>query len=96
MKETIFYILISIKTANGFESIGKFYVGNDRKRATVIFNQLQGNPDVTERAILTIDLIETVDDLPVNMKIITCTLRELGENCKIIVRETFKLLNLAV
>jgi hypothetical protein len=29
MKETTFYILISMRTINGFESIGKFYVGNN-------------------------------------------------------------------
>jgi len=95
MKETIFYILINIKTAGGFESVGKFYVGDDRKIAASIFNRLQGTPDVDEKTILTIDLVETVDDLPVNMKMITCTLKELGENCKIIVREGFKLLNLS-
>jgi hypothetical protein len=94
MKETVFYIVISIKTANGLESIGKFYIGNNREKARTVFSQLNGNPDVDERTILTLDLVETVNDLPLNMQMITCTLKELGDNCKIIVRETFKFLTL--
>ena len=94
MKETIFYILISIKTGNGFKSIGKFYVGDNRETATGIFHQLKGNPDVDEKTMLTFDLAETVNELPVNMQMIACTLQELAENCKIIVRETFKFINL--
>ena len=94
MKETIFYILISMRTINGFESVGKFYIGNNPETATAIFRQLSGNPDVDEKTILTLDLVETVNELPVNMQMITCTLKELAENCKIIVRETFKFFNL--
>jgi hypothetical protein len=94
MKETTFYILISMRTINGFESIGKFYVGNNPETAVSIFRQLSGNPDVDEKTILTLDLVETVNELPVNMQMIACTLKELADNCKIIVRETFKIFNL--
>jgi hypothetical protein len=38
--------------------------------------------------------METRDDLPVNLKLITCTLEELAENCKLITKEIFKINNL--
>jgi hypothetical protein len=95
MKETVFYILISIRTANGFENIGKFYVGDDRSSATGLFAQLKGNPQVDEKTLLYLELMETIDELPVNLLMKTCTLRELGENCKMITREIFKLFNLS-
>ena len=94
MKETIFYILLNIRTVKGFESFGKFIIGNNREAAAAIFSQLRGNPDVDEKTILTIDLVETINDLPLNIEMITCTLEELAVNCKIITKETFKYLNL--
>jgi hypothetical protein len=38
--------------------------------------------------------METVNELPVKIKTICCTLDELGHNCKLIARETFRLKNL--
>jgi hypothetical protein len=40
------------------------------------------------------DLIETVEGLPVNIKVINCRLDELTANCRIISKQVFKLLNL--
>jgi hypothetical protein len=40
------------------------------------------------------ELEETVNGLPVNLHMLACTLEELAYNTKIIVKETFKLLNL--
>ncbi len=94
MKETIFYILVSIKTARGFECIGKFYVGNNRLFANNIFKRLKGQEEINEKTVLTLDLMETQKELPVNMQMISCSLNELTENCRIIVKETFKLFNL--
>lgn len=94
MKTTTFYILISIKTANGFESIGKFFIGNNRMVAHSLFRQLKGNSNVDERTILTMELMETVEGLPLNLQIISCSLEELATNCRIITKETFKTINL--
>ena len=94
MKRNIFYALVSIKTPDGFESFGRFNLGNSRKAAANIFQQLKGNPEVDRKTILTIELIETVNELPVNLHILACTLEELAYNCKIITREVFKLHNL--
>jgi hypothetical protein len=68
MKETIFHILVSMKTPGGVENIGKFYVGDNRRTALGVFDQLKGNPEVDEKAILTLDLVETANNLPVNIK----------------------------
>jgi hypothetical protein len=94
MKETVFYILISIKTADGFESFAKFYIGNNRSFANTLFRKLKGRREVDENSVLTFDLMETKDGLPLNMQLLSCTLDELSENCKLITKETFKLINL--
>ena len=44
--------------------------------------------------MLTIELVETVNELPVNLHILACTLEELTYNCRIITKEAFKLHNL--
>ncbi len=93
MTSNTFYILISMRTPEGFESFGKYNLGNNRKTATAIFRQLKGSPDV-DQTMLTIELEETVNGLPVNLQMLGCTLEELGYNTKIIVKETFKFLNL--
>ena len=94
MKRNLFYAMVSIKTADGFESFGKFNLGNSRKAAANIFQQMKGNPQVDRKSMLTIELVETVYELPVNLHILSCTLDELAYNCKIIAKETFKLYNL--
>jgi len=94
MKRSVFYALVSIRTSDGFESFGKFNLGNSRKAAANVFQQLKGNPQVGRKTMLTIELVETVNELPVNLHILTCTLEELAYNCRIIVKETFKLHNL--
>jgi len=94
MTSNTFYILISMRTREGFESFGKYNLGNNRKTATAIFRQLKGSPDVDLKAMLTMEFEETVNGLPVNLQMVACTLEELAYNTRIIVKETFKLLNL--
>lgn len=94
MKENVFYVVLSIRTGDGFESFGKFNLGNKRKAAADVFHQLKGSPAVNEKTMLTIDLVEIVNGLPLNLQILGCTLEELAYNAKIITKETFKLLNL--
>lgn len=92
--ETQFYILLSLKTPKGFADYGQYFFGDDREAAYLLFDQLKGNRELSERAILHIDLVETVNELPVKVKALCCTLGELGENCKLITREIFRLKNL--
>ena len=95
MKENTFYVVLSIRTGDGFENFGKFNLVNNREAASEIFSQLKGSSAVDEKAMLTIDFMETINDLPVNFQIMACTLEELAYNCTIITKETFKIFNLA-
>jgi hypothetical protein len=92
--DTKFYILLTMKTPTGPESFAKFFIGNNRAVAYDLFRKLKGSPEVDERNVLHLDFMETKDDLPLNLKLITCTLDELAENCKLITKEVFKISNL--
>jgi hypothetical protein len=87
---TTFYILLSIKTPEGLENFGRFYIGNDRERAYELFGTLKGKDDIGDSDLLYLELMETVDNLPVNLKMKSCVLAEVGENCSLITREVFK------
>ncbi|MCC8424728.1 hypothetical protein [Mucilaginibacter sp. UR6-11] len=92
--KTQFYILLSLKTPAGFVNYGQYFFGNDREAAYALFGQLKGDKSLAAGAALHIDLMETVNELPVKIKTICCTLDELGYNTKLIAREIFRLKNL--
>jgi hypothetical protein len=94
MAETIFYIILNLRTPGGYESFGQFFVGNHAGFANNVFLQLKGNKTVDDSAVITLELRETRQGLPFNIQIISCSLQELAENCKIITREAFTLFNL--
>ncbi len=89
-----FYLLLSLKTAKGFETYGQYFLGEDRTCAESVFTGLKGATKFNEQALLHLDLMETINELPVKVKTKCCTLEELGDNCKWIAKETFRLLNL--
>jgi hypothetical protein len=45
---------------------------------------------IVKGCALQIDLMETRNDLPTNIKVLGCTLEELAENCKVITKVVFK------
>jgi hypothetical protein len=92
--ETVFYILLYIKTPQGFESFARFYIGNKDELARQLFNKLKGSVEEIDDCILQMDLMETQNNLPVNIKVIGCTLEEMAENCKVIAKEAFKIFTL--
>jgi len=89
-----FYLLLSIKTPGRFETYGQYFLGDDRQYALDIFEGLRGSEKIDNNAVLHLDFMETIDELPVKIKTKCCTLDELGDNCKWIAKETFRLLNL--
>jgi hypothetical protein len=91
--KTQFYILLSLKTPDGFETYGQYFFGNDRQLAYDLFDRLEGSPTFDSNP-LHIDLMETVDELPVKIKTLSCTLNQLANNCRLITREIFRLKNL--
>ena len=92
--ETAFYILLYMKTPKGFESFSRFYIGNRKDLAFHLFDRLKGSSEEIDDCILQMDLTETQNNLPVNIKMVGCTLEELAENCKIIAKEAFKIFTL--
>ncbi|MFD0766009.1 hypothetical protein ACFQZI_14190 [Mucilaginibacter lutimaris] len=92
--ETRFYILLSLKTPDGFIDYGQFFLGNDRSAANELFSQLKGSREINNTCLLHTDLMETVKGLPVKVKTICCTLDELALNSKLIAKEIFRLKNM--
>ena len=92
--ETAFYILLYIRTPRGFESFARFFIGNRDDLARQLFDQLKCTESDIEDCILQMDLMETKNNLPVNLKVIGCTLEQMAENCKIITKEAFKIFTL--
>jgi hypothetical protein len=92
--ETSFYILIYIKTPNGFEQFARFYMGDKEEMDYQLFDKLKGSEALIDDSVLQIDLMETKNNLPINLKVIGCTLEELAENCKIITKEAYKIFTL--
>lgn len=90
-----FYIMLNVKTIAGLERYGKFFLGDDQQVAYHLFEQLKGDREVNEKNILYIELMETQNNgLPVNLKLLSCTLDELMFNCRLITKEVFKFYNL--
>jgi hypothetical protein len=89
--KTTFYILLHVKTPKDMQTFGKFYIGNDHNAAYKLFNSLKGSTYLNGNCVLFAELMETQRGLPVNIKMLACTLNELSENCRIITKEIFKL-----
>lgn len=92
--EHAFYIVLHTQTVKGPESFGRFFIGHNKITAYALFQKLKGCSHVSEDNILFMELVELRDTLPVNIKMISCSLDELADNCRTITREVFKLVNL--
>ena len=92
--DTQFHIAFSFKIYGGYKTFAKFFIGDNREIAYAIFKKLKGSDEVNEINILCLDFIETWDGLPKNLKVKSCTLQQLSENCGIITKELFKFDNL--
>ena len=94
--DTLFCLVITLKTTKGTENIGHFHLGDDRERAIAIFRKLKGSSEIPENNLLSIEFRETKEDLPLNLKMISCTLEQLAENCRLVTKELFKNFNVRV
>jgi hypothetical protein len=94
--DTQYNIVLALRTPNGTETIAKFFLGNNEKPAHAVFKKLDGNQAVSEKDLIFMDFVETKNGLPGSMDMITCTLDQLAENCKIITKELFKLKSLSL
>jgi hypothetical protein len=89
-----FYVIVNLKAGKNYESYAKFFIGNKKSAAETIFQKLKGSKDVSEKNMLQLELTEISKGLPLNINLLSCTLEELAENCKIITKELFKQMNL--
>jgi hypothetical protein len=94
--DTLFCLVITLKTPGGTENIAHFHLGDDRKKALAIFEKLKGTTEINENNMLSIEFRETKEDLPFNLKIIFCTLEQIAENCRLITKELFKNYNVRI
>lgn len=92
--QTNFYIICHLATPTGPETYGRFEIGNDRNTAYRLFARLKGDKEVKGQNMLCLELMETMNELPVNVNILSCTLDELAENVRIITKEVFNQHNL--
>lgn len=89
-----FYIDISIQAQDGPKRIGRFELGTDRQSAYTLFKKLKGSPEINQKDMLYIELMEIANGLPLNFDIMTCDLQELGTNVMLVTQELFRVSNL--
>ena len=95
LEEPKYLIVINMYVGNGYVETGRLSVGADRTKATELFWQLNGNPVTDEIGLLRLDLIaRDGQGLDTVLHTLGCTLQELSENMKVIMVETFRILNL--
>lgn len=92
--ESEFHVLLSLKTPDGFVTYGQYDFGNEREAAYDLFDQLQGDKQITKNPLLNIDLMEMENGLPVKVRTISCNLDQLCFNSKLIAKAIFRLHNL--
>jgi hypothetical protein len=88
--ENGFHISCYLRTVQGFEKFARFELGTDRTFAYALFSELEGSTDTKETDTLTMELVESQKGLPLNLKIISCTLDQLSINCRHLTKEIFK------
>jgi hypothetical protein len=93
---TTIYIDIRIQTSEGPQRFARFDLGHDRDAGRRLFSNLKGSREVNSKDMLYIELVESVNELPVNLEILSCDLQQLGTNTMLITQEIFRLTNLRV
>jgi hypothetical protein len=95
LEETKYLLIINMYVGNGYVETGRFYIGNDQQEANELFTQLTGEKIITHKVLLRLDLIsQNQQGLDTVLGNLGCTLGEMSENVKIILKETFRMLNL--
>ncbi len=87
---TKYRISLNMRTASGMETVGCFYLGNDRAFAENTFGLLQGSEQVSEQTLLCMELTNLIGEVPLPLTIRHCTLEQLACNTRILARELFK------
>jgi len=91
---TEYRIALHARTAAGYDTIGDFFIGSDRQAASQLFKTLKGSADKLEDGVLLMELREINRNLPIDIQMTQCTLNQVAENCKLIIKNQFRTLNL--
>ncbi|PTS93089.1 hypothetical protein DBR11_25930 [Pedobacter sp. HMWF019] len=92
--ETSFEISLNIKTTKGLETYACFYLGTNEKFAKRLFDEMQGEREIKENSVISMDLLKRHKGIPYPMSILHCNWEHVAHNTKIITKEIFKELNL--
>jgi hypothetical protein len=92
--EPRYEIVVNIRVPEGYVEAGHFPLTGDREAAVDLFAQLQGEDNPTSSTAIRFDLLEIRDTLSTVLQTRFAILCEAGDNCKIILRETFRILTL--
>lgn len=88
-----YQIALHIKSPRGFENYAVFFIGTDGEAAKELFHTFKGSRENVEDAVLVIELRREFRGLPIDIRMIGCTLNEMLENVKAITKHRFNLLN---
>lgn len=87
--ESEYRIALHGRSPTGLEVYGEFYIGNSHTEAIRLFQMLKGHPERIKEGILFMELRCNSRGLPSDIKMKSCTLEEVTENCKIITKYLF-------
>jgi hypothetical protein len=87
-------IALHARTSSGLETFGEFFIGTDRQAAKELFNTLKGSSEGINDSLLLMELCEINRNLPLDIRMIHCTLDEVADNCRLITKGQFKARNL--
>lgn len=92
--EKQYQIALYIRAFNGHAEIARFSIDNDKEEAQSIFDQLLGL-DAAENFTRAIrfHLLDTGEAIDTILSTRYCSLYEAMENCKTIIKETFRIIN---
>ncbi|WP_293953370.1 MULTISPECIES: hypothetical protein [unclassified Sphingobacterium] len=88
-------IEVHIPCKDSYLKLATFDLGNCPKIADELFNELLGSTEHTPNRLLRIDLLLHEEaDIQIPVRSINCTLDELADNTKAIIKKAFRALNL--
>jgi hypothetical protein len=92
--EPRYEVVVNIRVPEGYVEASHFTLAGDYEAAVDLFAQLQGEEKPTSATAIRFDLLEIKDTLSTVLQTRYAVLCEAGDNCKIILRETFRILTL--
>lgn len=82
--------------ARKFRELCCFFIGTSEQAAKELFENLKGSPDALEDGLLFVELRRVFRGLPIDIRMIGCTLEEMMENVRTITKHQFKSRSLSI